>query len=230
MGEALRIAGQLWLLMLASALMGVTFSALQGGAAWLRIGLSALVAAGVLLAFALEGKNRGMRALAAQRYAQRLREKGLDASAHEGSGYAPRYAIAGCALAFAAPIVLAAYVALCVPPRVGDATTGADWLRALARLMALPYINLFEDPAASVKLIDRLCVLWIALHPAAYIVGYLCAPAADRRLQKRILKAQRAAVRRERRGDLAATLTGDVRAPHYGHRPQSEQPRRKEPR
>lgn len=176
----------------------------------------------------------------------------------DASCYHPLKVVAGLALFFAVPLALAAYLAVITKPYTYalqdlptwmsanyamredvfaplsaythmQAVSASEWVRVIVRLLIMPYINLFEDPMRMVQLIDRLSPVMMLSYPLSYFVGYLFGPRSDAKLKTQQKKAKRAAVRKQqKKKSLASELTGDVRAPHYGQKRESEKPKKKE--
>ena len=60
----------------------------------------------------------------------------------------------------------------------GTSALGAlDIVRMIVRMLELLFVNLFADPLTMGAMIDRLSPLMLLTYPAAYILGYLSAPA-----------------------------------------------------
>ena len=77
-------------------------------------------------------------------------------------------------------------------------------------------------------LIDRLSPLFIAAYPAAYMIGYLRGPAANRKRERENRRAKKIAVRKAQKKGLAQELTGSQMQVHYGHKAESGKHKKKE--
>lgn len=228
------------------------------GADWLRVVISAIIVLGVLLFLYSEGLNKGARDAASSRFAQKQLEKGNAIGAREDAiCYHPLKALAACAMVFGLPLLLALFIAATAEeytytlqdlPTWLTSSYGArqdvvgplgaymqtasgtvrDWLRVIVRLLELIFVNFFPDPQRMSAMIDRLSPLFLLTYPLAYMVGYLRGPAADAKLQAQNKKAKKAAVRKQKKSNLASELVGDAKTPHYGHQREEDKPKRKE--
>lgn len=225
---------------------------------WLRSIISLLIAAGMALFYYAEGVSRGARDAGNSRQIARLERAGKAVEAREdASCYHPLKALAACALVFAIPLACAVYLALTgeaytyalqdlptwltgsygarqdvmAPLAAYTQTAGlslTDGVRVFVRLFVLIFVNLFADPQRMSLTIDRIAPVCMLLYPAAFMIGYLRGPAANAKLETQNRKAKKAAVRRQRKSSLAAELVGDSNAPHYGHKRDSDRPKKKE--
>lgn len=258
-GSAARMALRLAGLMVAVIVMGLVFSALQAiETLWLRIGLSVVLEAGVLLLCLNDGLVCGANDAAASRHYDSLVERGLHVSPREDAAcYHPLKAITAAAIVFAVPLALSVYLAatardytyvlqdlpLWVTQSYGARSdvmaplaaytqegvmAAQDWLRMLVRLPMMLMVNFFPSPLEMSGLIDRLSPLCIAAYPLVYIAGYLRGPAANRKREKENRRAKKLAVRKAQKKGLAAELTGSQMQVHYGHKAQSSAHKKKE--
>lgn len=254
-GMALRLLG----LMLAIVVMGLVFSVLQAiDSAWLRIGLSAVLTAGVLIICMNEGVNKGAGDAAASRGYDSMVARNLPVSEKEDAAcYHPLKAVCAAVIVFTVPLALAAYVAATskgysyalqdLPVWVSEGygmradvmgPLGAyakeavietnDWLRMLVRLPMMMFVNLFADLLTMSGTIDRLAPLCIAAYPIVYVIGYFMGPAVQRRQEKDNRRAKKLAVRKAQKKGLAAELTGSQMQVHYGHKAESSKHKKKE--
>jgi len=252
---ALKLAG----LMVAIVVAGLIFSALQAiDSAWLRIGLSALLTAGVLVICMNEGVTKGAVDAAASRGYDSMVSRGLSVSEKEDEAcYHPLKALCAVLIVFIVPLALSVYVALTaenysytlqdLPTWVTEsygvradvmgplgaygqavAIETQDWLRMLVRLPMMMFINLFADPLMMSGLIDRVSPLCIAAYPLVYVIGYLCGPSLNRRREKDNRRAKKLAARKAQKKGLAAELTGSQMQVHYGHKAESGKHKKKE--
>jgi len=255
LGMAARLAG----FMVAVIVMGLIFSALQAiDTAWLRIGLSALLTAGVLLLCMNEGMNRGATDAAASRSYESMVARGLKVSQKEDAAcFHPAKPIAAGLIVFLVPLALAAYIAMTttgytyvlqdLPSWVTDgygmradvmAPLGAyavkaeieamDWLRMIVRLPMMMMINLFPDPLEMSGLIDRLSPLCVGAFPIVYVLGYFFGPSINRKQEKANRRAKKIAMRKAQKKGLAAELTGSQMQVHYGQKADSAKHKKKE--
>lgn len=225
---------------------------------WVRIALAAVVGAGLVALYYSEGLGRGAAEAVHGRHMARLESEGIAITAEEDAKcYHPMKAVAAGALAFCVPLVMAIIVAvtseaytyamqdlptwmtgnyavredvlapLAAYTQAPDASA-FDWMRVVARLFALVFVNFFDDPLTMVQLVDRCVPAFILLYPLAYVIGYLRGPAANAKMEKENKKAKKAAVRKHKRAKVAAELLGQSSVPHYGHKRESEKPKKKE--
>ena len=243
---ALHLAG----LMAAVIVMGLIFSTLQAiESAWLRVGLSAMLSAALLLLCMNDGLGCGARDAAASRHYDSLVTRGMPVSQKEDAAcYHPLKAICAAAIVFAVPLALSlwlasvtkgyTYVLQDLPVWVtesygvrGDvmgplgaymqktSMEAIDWIRMVVRLPIMVFVNLFPDPLTMSGMIDRLSPALMMLYPLAYTAGYLRGPAANRRQEKANRRAKKLAVRKAQKKGLAAELTGSQTQVHSGHKP-----------
>lgn len=225
---------------------------------WLRSIISLLIAAGMALFYYAEGLNRGARDAGNSRQIGKLEKGGKAISASEDAAcYHPLKALAACAMVFILPFACAVFLALTgeaytytlqdlptwltgsygtrqdvmAPLAAYMQTAGmslTDVVRVFVRLFVLIFVNLFEDPQRMSLTIDRIALLCMLVYPAAYMTGYLRGPAANAKLQTQNKKAKKAAVRKQKKSTLAAELVGESNVPHYGHKRDSDKPKKKE--
>lgn len=227
-------------------------------AGWLRMAIAAAVGAVLALLYYSEGVGRGAADAMNSQYMARLESEGKTISAEEDAKcYHPMKAVLAGALAFCVPFVLAVIVALSAkeytyvlqdlptwltgnyavredvlgPLSAYMQVTGAsavDLMRVVARLFTMVFINFFADPLTMSLTIDRCVPAFVLVYPIAYVIGYLRGPAANAKLEKQNKKAKKAAVRKHKRAKVAAELLGQSSVPHYGHKRESEKPKKKE--
>lgn len=225
---------------------------------WLRIALSLLIASGMALFYYSDGLNKGARDAGNSQQAARLQKAGKAIDpAEDAACYHPLKALAGCAMVFIIPLACAVFLALTTKPytyalqdlpswltatygsrqdvmaplgaylqRAGTSVT--DWVRVFVRLFVLIFVNLFEDPQRMIATVDRVVPLFMLVYPAAYVIGYLRGPAANEKLQSQNRRAKKVAARKQKKSSLAAELVGENNAPHYGHKRDSDKPKKKE--
>lgn len=258
-GRVLPMAGKLLTLAIAVAVMGLIFSTLQSlGSRALRIVLSVLILAGMLVIHYGEGLSRGVEDAGASRAADKLARAGHELTPKEEAAcYHPLKALCACAAVYVVPLLLAAYLAataqdytyalqdlpLWVTQSYGAradvmAPLGAyaqtvgltlvDGIRIFVRVLELAFINLFDDPQVMTGLIDRLSPAFILCYPLAYMAGYLCGPARSAKIAAMNKRAKKVAVRKAQKSHLAGELVGSGGEVHYGHRKDGEQKKRKE--
>lgn len=225
---------------------------------WLRIVLSLLIASGMALFYYSDGLNKGARDAGNSQQAAKLQKAGkaID-STEDAACYHPLKALFGCAMVFIIPLICAVFLALTTKPYTytlqdlpswltasygarqdvmaplgaylqSAGTSIVDWVRVFVRLFVLIFVNLFEDPQRMIATVDRVVPLFMLVYPAAYMVGYLRGPAANEKLQSQNRKAKKVAARRQKKSSLAAELVGENNAPHYGHKRDSDKPKKKE--
>ena len=226
--------------------------------ALLRDGLSLLIVSGMAMLFYSEGLNKGARDANESRQLAKLEKSGIAIEAREDAAcYHPLKALCAALAVFGIPLALAVFVAVTTQPYTyalqdlpawltdtygarGDvmgplgayaqqtSLTATDWARLVVRLPEMIYINLFDDPQTMSALIDWLSPLMIATFPLAYVIGYLRGPSLQRKRESMQRRAKKVAVRKASRSSLAAELTGEQPQVHYGHRADSDKPRKKE--
>lgn len=224
----------------------------------LRSVITAVLSLVLLAFFYMEGLNKGSGDAGSSRQAARLLKAGRELTVKEDAAcYHPLKAVCGAALLFVIPLALAAYVALTtqeytytlqdLPGWLSGGygsredvmgglgaymqpmeTSVRDWIRIVARLFVLMFINFFGDPQRAGALIDRLTPLFILLYPLAYIIGYLRGPAENVKLEKMNKKAKKVAVRKQQKSKLVDELLGENHVPHYGHQREKDKPKKKE--
>jgi len=244
-GMALRLAG----FMVAVIVMGLVFSALQAiENEWLRIGLSAMLTAGVLFLCLNEGMNKGAIDAAASRSYESMTAREMPVSDKEDAAcFHPLKPLAAALIVFALPLALSVYIALTTKGytyTLQDLPTwvtsgygmrqdvmgplsayaaqaelqAADWVRMVVRLPMMMMINLFPDPLTMSGLIDRLSPLCVGAFPILYVTGYFFGPAVNRKQEKQNRRAKKIAARKAQKKGLAAELTGSQMQVHYGQK------------
>ena len=228
------------------------------GNAALRIALAALLSFAMLAVYFLEGMSRGTADAANSRQIERLEKAGHSIDEKEdASCYHPLKAVAGALMLFAVPLVLAVILALNAKPYTytlqdlplwvtgsygaredvmaplgaylqATGTGVMDWIRIVVRLFMLVFINLFGNVQTAVATIDRLSPLFILLYPVAYVLGYLCGPAQQAKIERMNRKAKKIAVHKQERKKLADELLGSQNVPHYGHQADKAAHKKKE--
>lgn len=225
---------------------------------WLRRGITGIVALTTAFFFFTEGSGRGGADANASRQIAKLEKEGKTITAKEdASCYHPLKAVLGMVLLYALPLALAVILALRteeytytlqdlplwvtgsyggredVMGALGayaqvSAGTPLEWVRVIVRLFVLIFINLFENPQLAVAAVDRSAPLFILLYPIAFVLGYLRGPSEQAKMEKANKKAKKVAVRKQQRSSLVEELTGNVNAPHYGHKREEDKPKKKE--
>lgn len=253
------LVGKLVVILIAIVAMGLMFSALQVlESAWLRMSLSLIIIAGILLLCFGDGLTTGVRDADASRFYTHLEKEGHTPSAQDDSAcYHPLKALCAALLVFGIPLAIAVYLAVTAKPYtyvlqdlplwltdnyasrsdimgpLGAYTASSgmvvkDWLRMAVRLTELVYVNLFSDPQIMVQQIDRLSPLFVASYPIAYLIGYLCGPAQSAKRQAQNRRAKKIAARRAQKNKVADELLDHPKQVHYGHRQEEEKKRKKE--
>lgn len=224
----------------------------------LRLAVAALLSFVVLAVYFMEGISRGTEDAGNSRQIARLEKAGHSITAKEdASCYHPLKALVGSLLLFGIPLVLAIVLALNakdytytlqdLPTWVSGSygtredvmaplaaythalgTSALDWIRIVVRLFMLVFINLFDNVQTAVGLIDRLAPLFILLYPAAYVLGYLCGPSQQAKIEKMNKKAKKVAVRKQQKKKIADELLGSQNVPHYGHQADKNAHKKKE--
>ena len=234
-----------------SALQGV-------GSAWLRVALSVLIVSGLLLLCLNEGMTHGAQdALASRNYVS-LEAKGIALEDKDDAAcYQPLKAVCAAAVVYSVPLLLSLLIAATakeytytlqdlpawltssygtrgdvMAPLAAYAGTSAlgalDIVRMIVRMLELLFVNLFADPLTMGAAIDRLSPLMLLTYPAAYILGYLSAPARSAKESSMNRKAKKAAVRKASRSHLAEELVGKGGEVHYGQKADEEKKKRRE--
>ncbi len=225
---------------------------------WLRMALSLLIASGMLLMCASEGVTTGVKDAQASRSAVELEARGESLSRKEDAAcYHPMKSVASAVIVFGAFLAIGLYIALTTTgytyalqdlPTWMTGTYGAradvmaplgayaktqtlaatDYLRMIARLPVMIYINLFPDPQTMSGAVDRAAPLFLLTYPLAYVIGYLYAPKANRKREKMNRRAKKVAVRKAQKSNLVSELLGEQNQVHYGQRPQTDKHKKKE--
>lgn len=228
------------------------------GIAWLRYLLSLLIAAGMLAVCFSEGMNKGAGDAAESRFYERMSREGRAMTREDdASCFHPLKALCAALIVFSVPLLMAAYLAATAqdytyalqdlptwltqtygtradvmgPLGAYAQTAGlevVDWVRMFVRMTELIFVNLFPDPQTMSATIDRLSPAFIALYPAAYVIGYLCGPAVNDKRERMNRRAKKVAVRRASKSNLVDELLGTQNQVHYGHRADSESHKKKE--
>jgi len=248
---AIRLLGS----MVAVAVLGLMFSALQALSTGLRLVLTIVILAGVIVLMFSEGLNKGAADAAASRNYVSLAAKGIKLEEKDDAAcYHPLKALCACAAAFALPLLAAVFIAVTakaytytlqdLPTWLTDsygirtdvmAPLGAytaeqsmtlyDWVRTFVRLFEMIFINLFSDPLKMSLTIDRLSPLFILSYPLTYMIGYLVGPASNRKQEKLNRRAKKVAVHRAQKKSLVDELTGAQGQVHYGHKKEEHKKR-----
>ena len=260
--RAERWGGQVWPIairllgsMVAVAVLGLMFSALQALSTGLRLVLTIVILAGVIVLMFTEGLNKGAGDAAASRNYVSLAAKGIKLEEKDdAASYHPLKALCACTVAFGLPLLAAVFIALTakaytytlqdLPTWLTDsygiradvmAPLGAytaeqsmtlyDWVRTFVRLFEMIFINLFSDPLKMGLTIDRLSPLFILSYPLTYMIGYLVGPASNRKQEKLNRRAKKVAVHRAQKKSLVDELTGVQGQVHYGHKKEEHKKR-----
>ena len=224
------MAGRMAVILVAVAVMGLMFSALQVvSSIVLRDIISLAILSGILLMMYSE----------------------------ESACYQPMKALCACLVVFAVPLALSLYLAATAKPYTYalqdlpawlTGTYGAredvmaplaayaqsatftlrDGIRLVVRLAVLIYINLFPDPQTMAQMIDQLSPLMVMTYPIACMIGYLRAPAVYAKRQSMQRRAKKAAVRKAQKKSMVDELLGSGGDVHYGQRVGQEEHKKKE--
>ena len=247
----LTLAAVIVLGMMFSALQGIKTPAI-------RYTLSGLIALGFACLFFSDGMNKGVEDAFASRFYVQQQEKNRKLEDKDDAAcYHPLKAALACVILFCVPMIAAIVLSVIAQPYTyamqdlptwltasygsrsdvmgplgaygQTASIGAlGWLRAAVRITIMIFVNLFSDPLRMTGTIDRLAPLFLALYPAAYMLGYLVAPNAQRKREKENRRAKKVAVRKAQKSSLAKELIGEQNAVHYGQRAESSKHKRKE--
>jgi len=258
-GAVLPAAGKLVPQIILIAILGLMLTGIQAiSAYWLRIALSAVAEAALLLMIYSEGLHRGVSDVGASRtYAQAKQDGRTLTRQDDAACYHPLKALLAALAVFGLPLVLSVYLALnakeytyqlqslpawlsgtygmrsdVMDPLAAYGNTAGmmliDWVRLFVRLFELVLINLFEDPQKMTAMIDRFSPLMISVLPAAYMVGYLLAPRRAEKIEKENRRAKKVAVRRAERRKVGPELLGAQNQVHYGHKKEEKARKKKE--
>lgn len=252
------LALKVFWLVLAVTVMGLLFSALQSvQASWIRLTLSALIIAGLLVMYFAEGLSHGTHDAQASRAYDKLVDKGITPSDKEDAAcYHPLKALCGVMLVFIIPLLMALYLSATAKPYTYSlqdlpawltqtygmredimaplgayvqnvSLTAVDWMRMFVRVLVMIFINFFSSPLKMTGLIDRLCPLLLLTYPAAYMLGYLRGPAMQTKQAKMNKRAKKVAVKKAAKKSLAEELTGAQNQVHYGQQAPSDKKHKK---
>lgn len=242
-----------------SIVLGVLFSAVQA-VDWtlVRILLSLLVIAGMMVLHHTEGLSKGASNAASSRaYSKALAAGRTLTDEEDAQCYHPGKALCAAAIVYGIPLLCALYLSVTAEPYTYELqdlplwlsntygsrqdvmaplaaytqpieSTVVDWIRMFVRLISLNFVTLFEDPVTMSGMIDRLCPLFVLVLPLAYIVGYLRGPAYDAKLQKQNRRAKKVAARKAQRSHLASELLAEDKNVHYGKRKETNAHKKKE--
>lgn len=225
---------------------------------WLRALISLAILSGVLLMHFSEGLSKGLSDAGASRSYDRALSAGHELTAADDAAcYQPLKAVCAAAAVYCVPLLLSLLIAATTKEYTytlqdlpawltssygtrGDvmaplaayantATLGVlDIVRMIVRMLELLFVNLFADPLTMGAMIDRLSPLMLLVYPAAYILGYLRAPAQSAKESSMNRKAKKAAVRKASRSHLAEELVGKGGEVHYGQKADEEKKKRRE--
>lgn len=112
-GQVLPMAGKLLAITIATAVLGLMFSALQTiGTAWVRVLVSLAILSGVLLLFYSEGLSKGLSDAGTSEACDRALAAGRPVSARDEAGcYHPLKAVCTAAAVYGLPLAMALYIA-----------------------------------------------------------------------------------------------------------------------
>ena len=169
------MAGRMAVILVAVAVMGLMFSALQAiGSMVLRAVISLAILSGILLMMYSEGLTRGVADMDASHAADRLEKLGHSLTRREEAAcYQPMKALCACLIVFGIPLVLGAYLAATAEPYTYALQDLPAWLTgtygAREDVMA-PLAAYAQSTAVSareiIRLVVRLTVLiYINLFP-----------------------------------------------------------------
>ena len=169
------MAGRMAVILVAVAVMGLMFSALQAiGSMVLRAVISLAILSGILLMMYSEGLTRGVADMDASHAADRLEKLGRPLTSKEESAcYQPMKALCACLIVFGLPRILSAYLAATAEPYTYALQDLPAWLTgtygAREDVMA-PLAAYAQSTAVSareiIRLVVRLTVLiYINLFP-----------------------------------------------------------------
>ena len=225
---------------------------------WLRALITLAILSGVLLLHYSEGLSKGLRDAGASLSWDRAASAGHELTAADDAAcYQPLKAVCAAAVVYAVPWLLALLIAATtkeytytlqdlpawltssygsradvmapLAAYAGSSVMGVlDIVRMIVRMLELLFVNLFADPLTMGATIDRLSPLMLLAYPAAYILGYLCAPAQSAKESSMNRKAKKAAVRKASRSHLAEELVGKGGEVHYGQKADEEKKKRRE--
>ena len=225
---------------------------------WLRALISLAILSGVLLMHFSEGLKKGLSDAGASRAYDKAISAGHELTAADDTAcYQPLKAVCAGFAVYGVPLLLSLLIAATakeytytlqdlpawltssygtrgdvMAPLAAYAGTSAlgalDIVRMIVRMLELLFVNLFADPLTMGAMIDRLSPLMLLTYPAAYILGYLSAPAQSAKESSMNRKAKKAAVRKASRSHLAEELVGKGGEVHYGQKADEEKKKRKE--
>lgn len=258
MAQAPGMAGKMLLMLLAVTVLGLMFMSLQSLGTALRLAITTVMAAVLVLLYYADGLNKGAADAAASRNCEHVQKLRALTDKEDASCYHPLKAVCAALMAFIVPLLLAAYIAATAQEYTytlqdlplwleqtygarGDvmaplgaytaeyAVSAREWIRMIVRLPIMVFLNFFGDLQRSVGLVDRLSPLFMAAYPLAYLIGYFCGPRVNRKQEKMNRRAKKVAVRKaSRKSSLVEELTGEQNRVHYGQRPQDDKHKKKE--
>ena len=208
--------------------------------------LSVLIISGLTLFFVNEGMSSGVKDTEMSRRVEKTEKEGGHVMASEDAAcYSPVRAAVAAAAAFAVPFLLALFVALNAKPYTyvlqdlpswlttsyagrsdvmlplgayaqSVPMTMVDWVRLVARVFGMIFVNIFPDPIHQGLLIDRVLPCFFLIYPAGYVLGYLCGPRRQAVLARKQRRAKKVAVKKAQKKSLAEELTRNGAEVHYG--------------
>ncbi len=215
--------------------------------------LSALIISGLTLFFVNEGMSSGVKDTEMSRRVEKTEKEGGHVMASEDAAcYSLVRAAVAAAAAFAVPFLLALFVALNAKPYTyvlqdlpswlttsyagrsdvmlplgayaqSVPMTMVDWVRLVARVFGMIFVNIFPDPIHQGLLIDRVLPCFFLIYPAGYVLGYLCGPRRQAVLARKQRRAKKVAVKKAQKKSLAEELTRNGAEVHYGQRNDQKQ-------
>ena len=215
--------------------------------------LSVLIISGLTLFFVNEGMSSGVKDTEMSRRVEKTEKEGGHVMASEDAAcYSPVRAAVAAAAAFAVPFLLALFVALNAKPYTyvlqdlpswlttsyagrsdvmlplgayaqSVPMTMVDWVRLVARVFGMIFVNIFPDPIHQGLLIDRVLPCFFLIYPAGYVLGYLCGPRRQAVLARKQRRAKKVAVKKAQKKSLAEELTKNGAEVHYGQRNDQKQ-------
>ena len=169
------MAGRMAVILVAVAVMGLMFSALQAiGSIVLRDIISLAILSGILLMMYSEGLTRGVADMDASHAADRLEKLGRPLTSKEESAcYQPMKALCACLIVFGLPRILSAYLAATAEPYTYALQDLPAWLTGTygAREDVMAPLAAYAQSTAvtvrdGIRLVVRLAVLiYINLFP-----------------------------------------------------------------
>ena len=244
------------LVTVALGLLFSAIQAIEAG--WIRLTVAGAVALFILLFYFGDGLSKGVMDTGSSRqYAKMLKDGKTPGAKEDAACYHPLKALCGALILISIPLAAAIFVALNAkeytytlqdlptwlsssyayredvlgPLSAYTQQAGAsmlDWVRVFARLFVLPYVNLFSDPQRMIYTVDLCVPLFMLTYPLTYTLGYLRGPAEYAKQEKLNKKAKKVAVRKQQKSKLVQELLGETNVPHYGHKRDSDKPKKKE--